>query len=266
MKLTAGFAALPIAALALAAPASAEKITSYWRLDATMPVGAVSAGFDAPFFQQKMLPAGLARLSADALPAEGKAAVAAGTWLYEVVNAEGKKGYCISKDMSAGNQAKSLFIPALDKRPCFVDSDGDGRFDASFQVFEAYTVLSPPQPRGSIDGAKPMAAPVAFELADPAQYPVEMTISYRLLKAKTIDRTRMQVTVDRAGRSESVTVGSQKIGDVRMLGALGMAVLVKSGTPGADAELDLTVARRIYVYALDNGTVAVPELPALGMR
>lgn len=252
-------------AAGLAAPAAAEPITAYWRLEPLVASGAVSAGFDAPFFRQRMLPARLVRLTAAALPAGGKAPVAAGTFLYEVVNGRGKKGYCTLKDRSAGNQAKSAFIPALDQRPCFVDADGDGRFEASFSVFEAYTELSPPQPRGSIDAAKPMAATAAYEQADPRDFPAEMTISYRLLGGKSVEKTRMRVTVDRPGRSESVDLRGNALGGDHALMALGTLVLVKSVANGR-AELDVRVPPQAFVYAQDNGTVAVPSLPEVGLR
>lgn len=251
--------------LAAASPAVAEPITAYWRLEPVSATGAVTAGFDAPFFKQRMLPARLVRLSGAALPADGKTPVAAGTLLYEVVNRSGAKGYCTLKDRSAGNQAKSLFIPALDQRPCFVDGDGDGRFDASFSVFEAYTELSPPQPRGSIDAAKPMAEPIAYTHADPADFPAQMTISYRLLAGKTLEKTRMRVTVERPGRSEYVDLRGTALGEGYVLAALGTLVIVRS-VAGDRAELDVRVPPEAYVYAMDNGTVAVPRLPEVGLR
>jgi len=248
-----------------AAPATAEPITAYWRLEPMTPTNVTSAGFEEPFFQQRMLPVKLVRLSAPALPAGGKQPVAAGTYLYEVVNDRGAKGYCTLKDASTGNAARSMFIPALDRRPCFVDSDGDGRFDASFSVFEAYTRLSPPQPRGSIDAAEPMADSVGYELAEPGDFPARMTISYQLLGGETPQKTRMRVTVERPGHSEFVDRRGEATGEGPVLDALGTIVVIRS-VSGESAEIDLRVAPEAYIYAKDNGTVALPTLPERGAR
>ena len=248
-----------------ASPAQAEPITAYWRLEPMMAAGPVSTDYERPFFQQRMLPAGLVRLSAAALPAGGNTPVAAGTYLYEVVNDTGKKGYCTLKDRSAGNAAKSLFIPALDRRPCFVDRDGDGRFDASFSVFEAYTLLSPPQPRGSIDAAKPMAEAAGYAVVAPSEFPAQMTISYRLLEGKTLDRTRMRVTVERPGHSEYADRRRIREAEGVALEALGTVVIIKSAAEGR-ADIEVQVPPEQWVYAMDRGTVALPALPEIGAR
>jgi hypothetical protein len=196
------------------------------------------------------------------LPAGGKTPVAAGTYLFEVVNGRGKKGYCTLK---SGSGAGGLFIPALNRQPCFVDSDGDGRFDASFSVFQAYTLLSPPQPRGSIDAAEPMTTAVPFEQADPAEFPALMTISYRLRGGDSLEKTRMRVTVERPGHSEWADRRDNGSEEGHVLDALGTFVIVKSVAAGR-AEIELHVPPEAYVYAEDNGTVALPALPAGGVR
>ncbi|MBO9715052.1 hypothetical protein [Sphingomonas sp.] len=255
-------ACLLLAAATLAAtPAAAERITTYWQLEPTMPVGAQNAAFGKPLFAQRMLPVKLVKLTEAATPAGSTTATPAGTLLYLVVNASGKRGWCTIKDRSAGNQAKSLFIPVLDQRPCFADTDGDGRLDASFGVFDAYTTLSPPQTRGSIDAAKPMAVQAGYEAVDVHQFPVEMTVRYELRPGSAPAKTRLRVTVERPGHSDWVDVRGMADGEGGLLAALGTVVKVKSVT-AADAQVELIVPPAIYIYAMNDGTVSVPELPA----
>ena len=124
---------------------------TYWRLKPVVAESPSSVAVGTPFFEQRLLPVRLVALT-EPLVVGGRT-LPQGTFLYLVFNDAGKIGYCTIKDRSAGNQARSLFIPILDQRPCLVDSDGDGRFDGTFSVYDKYG--GPPSVRGSIDGAQP---------------------------------------------------------------------------------------------------------------
>jgi hypothetical protein len=111
----------------------------------------------APFLEQRLLPVRMVRL-VDPLQV-GNRSVAAGTPLYLVFNSRGAIAWCTVKDRSAGR-----LFPFLNQRPCFTDSNGDGRLDSSFSVFDRHG--GPPSVRGSIDAAQPLGASAAVAEAD----------------------------------------------------------------------------------------------------
>ncbi|MBX3595802.1 hypothetical protein [Sphingomonas sp.] len=257
-----GRAIAMLALTAAATPATAERITAYWQLKASpAELSARAVPFKQPFLTQRILPVKLVRLTEAATPAGSTSAVPAGTPLILVANGDGKVGYCTLKDWSGASQAKSLFIPALDKRPCFSDLDGDGAFDASFSVFYAYTRLSPPQPRGSINAATPMAKSARFEVIDPDSYPEDMTLTFALLQGKTVAKTKLRATLVRAGKNDFVDVSGKAAGAGVLIPVLGMAVGVQSATDQS-AEIAIMRPQRLYIISMDNGTFAVPGLPA----
>lgn len=251
---------LALIAFFVASPAAAEHITAYWQLENSVPGGPMSIDFGKPFLEQRMLPVKLVRLKEAAAPAGATEQVAAGTVLYLVVNDSGKTGYCTLKDRKGA--AKSLFIPALDKRPCFVDRDGDGRFDASFSVFDIYSRLSPPQPRGNLDSAQPMSQQASYEQIDVHQFPDKMTLSYRLTGSREkLERVKLEVTLDRPGRYDLVDVKSVALPAGPVLEALGMVLLLKSFV-GERVNAELALAPRGYVYGEVNGIIFVRDLPS----
>ena len=245
--------------------ARAEKITAFWRLEPTKASGTITTPFNEPFFEQQILPVKLVRLLEPGISVNGTPQIAQGSFLYQVVNDSGKIGYCTIKDRSAKNQAATAFIPALDKRPCYVDRDGDGKFDASFSVFEAYTRLSPPQPRGSINAAKPLEGSIAYEEVAPTNFPNKMTISYKLLSWKSNATPKIQVTVERPGRSEYETVFCKMQDGVFGFGILGTIFTLRA-IDDQRAEVQIQAPPEAYIYALNNGTVFSPTLPVSGAR
>ena len=115
-------AALAVSTAVYAWPTHAAKLYSVWTLVPQMPTGQIEVAKDAPFLVQRLLPYEAVRLEAPAVISP-KSQLAAGTVLFKVYQADGKAAYCTLKDQSAGNVAKSLFIPAFDKRPCLIDAD-----------------------------------------------------------------------------------------------------------------------------------------------
>lgn len=176
-----------------AAPAAAERIRTYWRLEPVAAEAPERVAFGEPFFEQRLLPVRLVELTGPL--AAGGRTLAKGSLLYLVFNDEGRIGYCTIKDRSAGNKAKSLFIPILDQRPCLVDSDGDGLFDKVFSVYEKYG--GPPTARGSIDGATPLPATGGYRRVDVHDFPDPLTVSLRLSGKRDPAKARLGVTFSR---------------------------------------------------------------------
>jgi hypothetical protein len=168
-------AALAVASTAATA-ASAERIRTYWRLKPVVAESPSSVAVGTPFFEQRLLPVRLVTLT-EPLVVGGRT-LPQGTFLYLVFNDEGKIGYCTIKDRSAGNQARTLFIPILDQRPCLVDADGDGRFDRTFSVYDKHG--GPPSVRGSINGAQPLPASAGYRRVDVDQFPAMLTVAFKL--------------------------------------------------------------------------------------
>jgi hypothetical protein len=220
--------------------------------------------FDTPVLVNRILPVKLVRLVAPI--STGGTTLPAGTLLYIVVNDAGKAGYCTLKDLSSGHAAKSLFIPMLDKRPCFVDQDNDGQFDASFSVFEAYTLLSPPQARGSIDSARPIATPVRYETVDVHLFPAEMTLTYVLGGGDTPAKTGLSITLDRPGHTDTVSRRAFATGQGGEIEVLGTTIVVKS-VKDRMADVDVRIPPHSYVYAKTSGsrdgTIFTPDLPPI---
>jgi hypothetical protein len=252
--------ALAPVALLTATPAAAEHIIAHWQLEASAQSGTAKIGFSAPFLTQRILPVKLVKLREAALPAGSTESVPAGSLLYLVSNDAGTIGYCTLKNRKGA--AKSLFIPALDKRPCFVDRDGDGRFDGSFSVFDIYSRLSPPQPRGSINAAKIISKPAAFEQVDVYSFPDQMTLSYRLAGDRSaLEKVKLEVTLDRPGHRDWVEVKGFDAPEGRLVAALGTAVLLKS-IDGAGVEVEMRIPSPAYARGQVNGIVFAPALPA----
>lgn len=176
-----------------AGPASAERIRTFWRLEPVATTAPTRVGFGETFFDQRLLPVRLVELT-EPLAAGGKS-LAKGTLLYLVFNDAGKIGYCTIKDRSAGNKAKSLFIPILDQRPCLVDGDGDGRFDKVFSVYEKYG--GPPTARGSINAAQPLAAAGGYRAVDVHTFPAELRVAFKLAGKRDPAKARIAIEFSR---------------------------------------------------------------------
>ncbi|HEX6375772.1 MAG TPA: hypothetical protein VFZ91_08620 [Allosphingosinicella sp.] len=179
--------------LGAAAPASAERIRTFWRLEPVAAQAPRNVAFGAPFFEQRLLPVRLVELTGPL--AAGGRALPQGTLLYLVFNDAGKIGYCTIKDRSDGNKAKTLFIPILDQRPCLVDSDGDGRFDRSFSVYDKYG--GPPSARGSIDAASPLPSSGGYRRVDVHAFPDDLRVSLRFSGKRDAAKARLGVKFSR---------------------------------------------------------------------
>lgn len=165
------------AAFMVSQPVLAEPLSAYWTLEPLGMPGEMRATTKQPFLEQRLLPFKLARLAEPAQLGEGKA-LDAGTHLFAVFQKDGQVAFCTSKDQSTGNAAKSLFIPLLDKRPCLVDRDRDGRFESAFTVFDKYG--SALAPSGNLSSAKPLVTVSRYEFVAPSEYPVIRKLSYTL--------------------------------------------------------------------------------------
>ena len=169
--------AAALAVTAIASPASAEQFSTVWtfkRVTADIPT---SAEVGKIFFEQRVLPYRLVRLD-QMLPIGKDKQLAAGTLLYMVMDKTNRMAFCTFKDSSAGNAAKSLFIPALDTRPCLVDDNGDGQFEKMFSVFDLYGSVAP-TPKGDIQRAKAIS-PVAYSEANPTDAPTDYRLSFQI--------------------------------------------------------------------------------------
>lgn len=192
------FAASALAAAMLAAPGAAwaEPLYSYWTLQPIGPLGDMDAAADKPFLEQRLLPARLVRLTETATISKGKS-VAAGTFLFAVFQKDGQIAFCTTKDQSGGNVAKSLFIPMFDKRPCLVDRDRDGAFDAAFSVFDKYG--SALTPSGNLSSAKPLAAPARYDAAAPEDFPAVRRLAYTIAFPNDDKKRQIAVKFDNGG-------------------------------------------------------------------
>lgn len=170
------FMVAPVIA-ALTSPVSAENFSTVWTFKQVTTEVPTSAEVGKVFFEQRVLPYRLVRLDQALAIAKDKQ-LPAGTLLYLVMDKANRMAFCTFKDSSAGNAAKSLFIPALDTRPCLVDDDRDGRFEKMFSVFELYGSVAP-TPRGDIQKAK-VISPVAYSDANPADAPTDYRLSFQI--------------------------------------------------------------------------------------
>jgi hypothetical protein len=196
--------------LAAASPAHAEKLISLWRPVPNTPTGEQTVKFGDTAFEQRLVPVTAARLTEDAVT-EGGSTRPAGTFLFLVRQADGQEAYCTHKDFSSGNLARSLFIPIADRRPCYVDRDRDGRFEASFSVFDKYG--SALTPSGDLDKASPLASPVAYSAADPLEFPLRNRMLFNLGGRKDVARARIWVQFDNgSGRLDELYATSERAG------------------------------------------------------
>ena len=181
-----------IAVLSIAAPAVAEPLSTLWTLEA-VEQAPTEVAYGQRFFEQRLLPIKLIRVNA---PAAG---APSGTLLYLVYTARHQIGWCTFKERSAGSAAKSLFIPALDKRPCFLDRDGDGRLDATFSVFDKYGSMATPS--GNPGEAVPLPQPIGFQAVDPHSAPEAMRIAFQLGGSSDPAKVRVTVVLAKGSRN-----------------------------------------------------------------
>jgi hypothetical protein len=166
-----------IAAILVTSPAAAEKFATVWTFRPVTQSAPTSVELDRTFFEQRPVPYRLVRLTEELATGKGKV-LAKGTLLYLIMDKTNRMAFCTFKDNSTGNAAKSLFIPALDTRPCLIDDDRDGKFEKTFSVFELWGSVAP-TPKGDMSNPKPIT-PVAYAEADPSDTPTEYSLKFQI--------------------------------------------------------------------------------------
>jgi hypothetical protein len=228
--------------------ATPAPLTSVWLLQPDNEGGQVSATFGKPFLTQRFVPLRLVRITAAAEWAPGKN-LADGTFLHRVFQGDGQYAWCTFKDRSMGNIAKSLFIPALDRRPCFLDRDADGRFDDVFAVFDKYG--SAFTPSGNITSAKPLAASIPYTAVESSQSPKTYRLSLFLTGSKVAEKARIG-----ANFASDDTPGGELVvrneRDGKIVKALNLAVDIQSVT-GNDAVLNVKIDREPLLLGDSGG-------------
>ena len=185
--------------------ADAKALITVWTMEPISPLGEVTADYKKPFLTQRILPCRAVRLTSDAVLAGGKT-IHSGTYLFLVFHDDGQFGFCSQKDRSLKNSMKSLFMPIMDKRPCFVDSNRDGIFESAFSVFDKYgTALTP---SGNIASAQALQTKASYEAVSPQTFPSAQKLSYSFSGKKDLPKMRVSVQYDNGSgykemRSES---------------------------------------------------------------
>lgn len=245
-----------LATILLSSPAAAKPLYSVWTAQPVGQTGKLEAEFGKPFLVQRILPYRLVRLSAEAV-IDQKKTLSPQTHLVAVYQRDGKSAYCTVKDHSLGNVSKSFFIPALDKRPCLVDSDNDGQFEASFGAFDKYG--SALTPSGNLSSAAPLVRPVPYEQLDPAQFPFVRQLDYALSGPKEAAKARIEVRFDNGSgfvrmqnQTKPVAPGSPAA----------LNVVATIGTVNGDrAQIDVRVNPDLVIVGESGGTFGADPLP-----
>ena len=245
------------ASLIASTPAHAEKFYSVWRLQQTLPPDPIDARFSKPFLEQRLLPYRAAKLLAPATLADGTQ-INAGTYLFAVFQADGQQAFCTVKDRSIGNAVKSAFVPALDKRPCFVDADTDGNFDRIFTVFDKYG--SALTPSGNLSSAVALAKPAAYQAVDPAEFPYKFLFDYALSGSRTPEKARIAVRFDNGKGFQPLTGEQQRSAPDTPL-AMNIAVKIHRVTDD-QASISIVADPALYIVGESGGYFAPAALPA----
>lgn len=249
-------------AAGIAAPARAERTFTYWHLEPVGPTDARSAAWGTPFLEQRMLPIRLVRLT-EAITV-GRRTLPAGTFLYLVFNEDRRIGFCTLKDRSAGNQARTLFIPILDQRPCLVDSDNDGRFDSSFSVYDKWG--GPPSVRGSLNAAQSIGTSARFEEVDVHDFPVDMRMALSFAGSRDSPRrARIRVTFN-----ESIGGQWQELGGLETPAGVafpvGNLLILLHSVAGGEASFEVRTAPNAYISSDNRNNLFFNPLPAFLAR
>lgn len=253
-------AAVAAAALA-AAPAQSERIRTYWRLEPVAAEAPSRVAFGATFFEQRLLPVRLVELTEPA--AAGGETLARGTLFYLVFNDDGRIGYCMIKEGSAGAPNKLLSIPILNQRPCLVDSDSDGRFDKGFSAYQKYG--GPPTARGSINSATPLPAAAGYRQVDVHNYPHDLRVSFRLTGKRDPAKARLGVKFSRNMGATWLPIKGVPTGGGALFSLLNADILV-TGVEGDSAKLAMRWAEEVYLSTNNRNTLFWGPLPAFVPR
>lgn len=224
-------AAACVAAVAISAPAAARERTeeeraarqaaraearaeraqrffaSVWHLEESdAPLGPRTIEDGDYVFRNRLLPASLVRLSADAVDQEtGQPVVEAGAQLFGL-STPGAPIYCVAgrRDPSA---LRRILLSAANRQICLVDLDKDGDLDAHFAV--GNTVMGVPNFSGHRPREpKSLAAPATYQELRPEEMETDYFVGVRyrgraLLNARPV----FTVTFGTEASRESLTDG-----------------------------------------------------------
>lgn len=197
-------------AMLITTPANAEKFSTVWTFKPVTQPLPTSTEFDKPFFEQRALPYRLVRLNEELRIGKGKP-LAKGTLLYLIIDKTNRVAFCTFKDSSAGNAAKSLFIPALDTRPCLIDDDRDGKFEKTFSVFELWGSVAPTA-KGEMNKAKPIT-PVTYAEADPSETLTDYRLRFYVHSKGAVPQPELRFVFSAKNDSDTIAYPSEKDGD-----------------------------------------------------
>lgn len=253
---------LSIAAAALAsAPANAERIRTYWRLEPVVAQAPTRVAFGALFFEQRLLPVGLIELTEPL--ATASRTLAKGTLLYLVFNDEGRIGYCTVTGGTTGGPSKLLSVPILNQRPCLVDSDGDGRFDKVFSAYQKYG--GPPTARGSINGATPLPATGGYRQVDVHNFPSDLRVSFRLTGKRDTAKARIGVKFTRNLGATWPPLRGAPTSSGTLFSLLNTNILLKA-VEGDSARLDMIWSDAVYLSTDNQNSLIWGPLPSFVPR
>jgi hypothetical protein len=248
------------ALVAAIAPGSAKPLTSVWKLEPATAGGRQTVEYGKTFLEQRMVPARVVKTLAAGEWTAGKV-LPGDTYLFKVFQADGKTAYCSTKDQSTGHVAKSLFIPALDRRPCFIDANHDGIFEAVFTVFDKYG--SALTPSGNISSAKPLAAPIRYSSAESAALPKTYNLSFAMTGSRLPEKARVGVGFAQGGKAEEqLLVRIDRTG--RQMKLINLEILIDS-VVGDQATIDLIIKPDMLLLGNSGGGfygAKVSDLPA----
>jgi len=245
-----------------AAPAAAERTHTYWRLEPVGPTDGRTAAWGVPFLEHRLLPIRLVRLT-DPITV-GRRTLPAGTFLYLVFNEDRRIGFCTLKDRSAGNQARTLFIPLLDQRPCLVDGDNDGRFDSSFSVYDKWG--GPPSVRGSLNGAQPIGASAGFQEVDVHDFPVDMRMALSFSGSRDNPRrARIRVTFNQSIGGQWQELGGAATAEGVVFPVGSTLILLRSVTADT-ASFEVRAAPNAYISSDNRNNLFFNPLPGFLAR
>ncbi len=244
-------ASIAAAAAAFATvPVAAEPLTSVWTLESTAIAETRTVPFGKPFLEMQLVPARVVQIAGDAEWAPGKQ-VTAGTLLFKVYQADGQTAYCTAKDLSGKNAAKSLFIPALDKRPCFIDADHDGQFEAAFTVFDKYG--SALTPSGNLSSATKMARPITYAIAPTGAVPKLYRVTFALVGSRKPEKFAVEVRLKKGeGNHIGELLYAESQRDGAKLSFANMSVTMQS-VVGKEAVIDLAIDPAMLFLGSSNG-------------
>jgi hypothetical protein len=241
----------------IATPAFAEKFSTVWTFRPVTQVPPTTAELDKPFFEQRALPYRLVRLSDELTIGKGKP-LAKGTLLYLIMDKTNRMAFCTFKDSSAGNAAKSLFIPALDTRPCLIDDDRDGKFEKTFSVFELWGSVAPTA-KGDMAKAKPIT-PVAYAEADPGDTMTDYRLRFEVHAKGSVPQPQLRFIFSAKNESATVAYPSEKDGDGYVANPFNYKIRMKL-IDNKRAEVALTpTGEDLMVVLFDKYELMKPEV------